>query len=109
MIYNFIMKTMKNTVLLILLITGLSSLKAQTLEEKLTATFLEFDTTQVFSKKMAASSKLELMANMESENFAVNYYAAYSKAMISYREKEIDKDTRVHSCSINRTLISKNY
>ncbi len=94
MIYNFIMKTMKNTVLLILLITGLSSLKAQTLEEKLTATFLEFDTTQVFSKKMAASSKLELMANMESENFAVNYYAAYSKAMISYREKEIDKDTR---------------
>jgi hypothetical protein len=73
---------------------NLVAFQAQTLEEKLTALFLEFDTTQVFSAKMAASSKLELLANMESENYAVNYYAAYAKAMISYREKEIDKDTR---------------
>ncbi len=85
---------MKKIVILLLMTFNLVAFQAQTLEEKLTALFLEFDTTQVFSAKMAASSKLELLANMESENYAVNYYAAYSKAMISYREKEIDKDTR---------------
>ena len=85
---------MKKLVLFLLLSFPILAFQAQTLEEKLTALFLEFDTTQVFSAKMAASSKLELLANMESENYAVNYYAAYSKAMISYREKEIDKDTR---------------
>ncbi len=85
---------MKKIVLLLLMTFNLVAFQAQTLEEKLTALFLEFDTTQVFSAKMAASSKLELLANMESENYAVNYYAAYAKAMISYREKEIDKDTR---------------
>ena len=85
---------MKKLVLFLLLSFPIFAFQAQTLEEKLTALFLEFDTTQVFSAKMAASSKLELLANMESENYAVNYYAAYAKAMISYREKEIDKDTR---------------
>ena len=85
---------MKKLVLFLLLSFPIFAFQAQTLEEKLSALFLEFDTTQVFSAKMAASSKLELLANMESENYAVNYYAAYAKAMISYREKEIEKDTR---------------
>ena len=85
---------MKKLVLFLLLSLPIFAFQAQTLEEKLSALFLEFDTTQVFSAKMAASSKLELLANMESENYAVNYYAAYAKAMISYREKEIEKDTR---------------
>jgi hypothetical protein len=82
---------MKKLVLFLLLSFPIFAFQAQTLEEKLTALFLEFDTTQVFSAKMAASSKLELLANMESENYAVNYYAAYSKAMISYMEKDKDR------------------
>ena len=82
---------MKKLVLFLLLSFPIFAFQAQTLEEKLSALFLEFDTTQVFSAKMAASSKLELLANMESENFAVNYYAAYAKAMISYMEKDKDR------------------
>ena len=82
---------MKKLVLFLLLSFPVFAFQAQSLEEKLTALFLEFDTTQVFSAKMAASSKLELLANMESENYAVNYYAAYSKAMISYMEKDKDR------------------
>lgn len=82
---------MKKIVILLLMTFNLVAFQAQTLEEKLTALFLEFDTTQVFSAKMAASSKLELLANMESENYAVNYYTAYAKAMISYMEKDKDR------------------
>lgn len=82
---------MKKLVLFLLLSFPIFAFQAQTLEEKLSALFLEFDTTQVFSAKMAASSKLELLANMESENYAVNYYAAYAKAMISYMEKDKDR------------------
>jgi len=82
---------MNKLVLFLLLSFSIFAFQAQTLEEKLTALFLEFDTTQVFSAKMAASSKLELLANMESENYAVNYYAAYAKAMISYMEKDKDR------------------
>ena len=82
---------MKKLVLFLLLSFPIFAFQAQTLEEKLSALFLEFDTTQVFLAKMAASSKLELLANMESENFAVNYYAAYAKAMISYMEKDKDR------------------
>ena len=82
---------MKKLVLFLLLSFPIFAFQAQTLEEKLSALFLEFDTTQVFSAKMASSSKLELLANMESENYAVNYYAAYAKAMISYMEKDKDR------------------
>ena len=82
---------MNKLVLFLLLSFPVFAFQAQSLEEKLTALFLEFDTTQVFSAKMAASSKLELLANMESENYAVNYYAAYTKAMISYMEKDKDR------------------
>ena len=82
---------MKKLVLFLLLSFPIFAFQAQTLEEKLSALFLEFDTTQVFLAKMAASSKLELLANMESENYAVNYYAAYAKAMISYMEKDKDR------------------
>lgn len=82
---------MKNALLIIVVFLNVYFFQAQTLEEKLTSAFLEFDTTQVFAKKMAAASKLELLANMESENYAVNYYAAYSKAMISYMEKDKDR------------------
>ena len=82
---------MKKLVLFLLLSFPIFAFQAQTLEEKLSALFLEFDTTQVFLAKMAASSKLELLANMESENYAFNYYAAYAKAMISYMEKDKDR------------------
>ena len=96
---------MKKITLLIILSFNLFSFTAQTLEEKLTSAFLSFDTTQVFSAKIAASSKLELLANMESENFAVNYYAAYSKAMISYMET--DKDRKDMYLDIADSFLSK--
>lgn len=82
---------MKKILLFLVLTFSVLSFHAQSIEEKLSSLFLEFDTTQVFSAKMAASSKLELLANMETENYSVNYYAAYSKAMISYLEKDKER------------------
>jgi len=106
MIYKFKNKqTMKQLLLVLVLLLNFYSIQAQTLEEKLQSLFLEFDTTQVFSSKMAASSKLELLANMESESFAANYYAAYSKAMISYMEK--DKERKDMYLDIADTFLEK--
>jgi hypothetical protein len=82
---------MKIVIVTLLFVLPFVHFQAQTLEEKLMSTYLDFDTTSSFSKKMAASSKLELLANMESESYAVNYYAAYSKAMISYMETDKDR------------------
>ncbi len=96
---------MKKIIILLILSLNLFSFNAQTLEEKLTSVFLEFDTTQVFSAKMAASSKLELLANMETEDYSVNYYTAYSKAMLSYMES--DKERKDMYLDIADSFLSK--
>ena len=82
---------MKIVLVTLLFVLPFLRFNAQTLEEKLLSAYLDFDTTSSFPKKMAASSKLELLANMESESYAVNYYAAYSKAMISYMETDKER------------------
>jgi hypothetical protein len=82
---------MKIVLITLLFVLPFLSFNAQTLEEKLLSAYLDFDTTSSLPKKMAASSKLELLANMESESYAVNYYAAYSKAMISYMETDKER------------------
>jgi hypothetical protein len=82
---------MKKIVLVLLVSFQVCLGFSQSLEQSLSSTFLQFDTTQVFQAKFAASSKLELLASMNPDSYAANYYAAYAKAMISYMEKEKDR------------------
>jgi hypothetical protein len=58
----------------------------------LTATFTNFDTTrQDMSAKEAAGNKLILIAKKFPEEWAPQYYAAYSRIQLSYTEKDAAK------------------
>lgn len=56
--------------------------------ETLKKTFLSFDTTQDLQKKMEASNKLALIAKKYNKEWTAHYYNAYSKAQLSYMEKD---------------------
>lgn len=62
--------------------------KAQEFKEPLQKTFLAFDTTQNPQKKVEQSNKLNMIAKKWNGEWATHYYNAYSKATLSYMEKE---------------------
>jgi hypothetical protein len=66
-------------------------MKAQDMAQTLTKTFLAFDTTQDFQKKVEQSNKLSMIAKKWNEEWVTHYYNAYSKANLSYMEKEEKK------------------
>jgi hypothetical protein len=63
----------------------------QSLEEELNDVFNQLDSSKNVSAIQSASAQLELIAISYPEDYASNYYAAYSKAMQSYSEKESKK------------------
>lgn len=65
--------------------------QAQDLNETLKKTFIAFDTTQDYQKKVEQSNKLNMIAKKWSDEWAPHYYNAYSKASLSYMEKEEKK------------------
>jgi hypothetical protein len=65
-----------------------SKVNSQTLEEELSVVYQQIDTAETFGTYMSAAAQFELIANMYSDQYAANYYAAYSKAMVSYVEKD---------------------
>jgi len=80
----------------ILLLIGVSFLTlttsfTQSLEEELNDVFNELDSSKNVSAMQSLSAQLELIAMSYPEDYASNYYAAYSKAMQSYSEKESKK------------------
>jgi hypothetical protein len=62
--------------------------QAQTLEETLNKAYQQFESSRDMGPMMAASSQFDRAANKWSNEFAANYYAAYSKAIISYIETD---------------------
>lgn len=63
--------------------------KAQTeYKEPLQKTFLAFDTTMDMTKKVEQSNKLNMIAKKWNDQWAPHYYNAYSKAQLSYMEKD---------------------
>ena len=65
-----------------------SQAKAQTLEETLSKAFTLFGNGKDMGPKMAASAQFDLAAGKWPDEWAANYYAAWSKAIISYNEPD---------------------
>jgi hypothetical protein len=64
---------------------------AQEMNEPLKKTFLAFDTTMDYATKVEQSNKLNMIAKKWNDEWASHYYNAYSKAQLSYMEKEEKK------------------
>ena len=85
---------MKNSVKWIIVCLSLisfSKVNSQTFEEELSLVYQQIDTAKTFGTSMSAAAQFELIATMNSDQYAANYYAAYSKAMVSYTEKDNKK------------------
>lgn len=85
---------MKNILLAlsIALVTMLpGKVSSQKPEDVLQQTYTDFDTTNVYSKKLLACNKFKLIAAKWKDNWAGNFYAAWSLAVISFLEKDNDK------------------
>ena len=65
---------------------------AQTLEESVKATYLQLDSAKTLGQFMGASSACDILTNKYPNEFITNYYSAYSKAVISYKEKDTKKE-----------------
>ncbi len=62
--------------------------QAQDYKAPLEKTFLAFDTTMDLKVKTEQSNKLTLIAKKWDAEWTTHYYAAYSKAQLSYMEKD---------------------
>ena len=67
------------------------AINAQTVEESVQKTFQQFDTAKTINQMMAASSQFDLLSAKYPTEYITNYYSAYTKAVISYKEKESKK------------------
>ena len=70
---------------------SIMSVQAQDYKTPLQSTFTAFDTTQDKTMKMQQSNKLSLIAKKWDKEWITHYYAAQSKAVLSYDEKDADK------------------
>lgn len=59
-----------------------------TFQEALQKTFIAFDTTQDYQKKVDASNKFNMISKKWGSEWATHYYNAYSKGVLSYMEKD---------------------
>jgi hypothetical protein len=81
---------MKKSIVILALFLGLivDKVVAQSFEETLKSTFLQFDTTRAIDTKITASNRLELIANKYADKWTAPYYAAYSKTMLAIMEQD---------------------
>ena len=83
------MKTTFKTILIALFISlSIGKFKAQNMEVSLTLAVQQMDTSKMMGSMMKAAANFDIITNKWPEEFATNYYSAYSKAMISYVEKD---------------------
>lgn len=80
---------MKRLILAVALLAAAPALRAQDLSAALTPTITAFDTTwNDPAAKTALGNRLELIAKKWPDQWIASYYVAYSKAQLSYGEKE---------------------
>lgn len=79
---------MKKLILLIGAIAVYINIHAQDFKKPLEKTFLAFDTTINEQAKQEQSNKLSLIAKKWNDEWSAQYYNAYSKAVLSYYEKD---------------------
>jgi len=74
-----------------MVVSAAISATAQDIKPMLEKTFLAFDTTWNQEAKIEASNKLGLIAKKFDQQWVAHYYLAYSKAVLTYNEKEATK------------------
>jgi len=81
---------MKKTILLFAaaLLMYAKNTYAQNFKELLVKTYLAFDTTQDQQRRLEYSNKFDLLAKKFPDEWAAHYYNAFSKAVLSYNEKD---------------------
>ena len=80
---------MKKTILLAATIFTVAAAHAQTdFKPVLQATYIAFDTSHDLAAKTEQANKLGLIAKKWPDEWATNYYAAYSKTMLSFLEQD---------------------
>lgn len=79
---------MKKAILIIAAVAFYINMHAQEFKKPLEKTFIAFDTTMNAQVKAEQSNKLALIAKKWSDSWSAHYYNAYSKAVLSYFEKE---------------------
>jgi hypothetical protein len=84
------MKKMKKTISLFTaaLLLLVNHAHAQNFKELLLKTYLAFDTTQDQQQKVQYSNKFDLLAKKFPDEWAAHYYNAFSKAVLSYNDKD---------------------
>ena len=82
---------MKKAVFAVAITAAAFTASAQDFKPVLEKTFLAFDTTMDFATKVEQSNKLTLISKKWDNEWTTHYYAAYSKAQLSYMEKEAAK------------------
>jgi hypothetical protein len=82
---------MKKSIFIAAMAITVTSAQAQDFRPVLEKTFLAFDTTMDMTTKVEQSNKLTLIAKKWDNEWSTHYYAAYSKAQLSYMEKDASK------------------
>ena len=82
---------MKKMILMGAMALGVLTTQAQDFKGPLATTFGTFDTTQDFASKVQLSNKLTLISKKWDKEWVTHYYAALSKATLSYMEKDATK------------------
>jgi hypothetical protein len=82
---------MKKAILMGAIALTTVNVQAQDFKAPLAKTFLAFDTTQDMAVKVEQSNKLALISKKWDAEWTTHYYNAYSKAVLSYMEKDAAK------------------
>ncbi len=82
---------MKKIILIATALISFTSLQAQDFKATLEKNFTIFDTSRDIQQKVEQSNKLSLIAKKWSNEWSAHYYAAYSKALLSFMEKDENK------------------
>ncbi len=79
---------MKKLILMSALACSFMSAQAQDYKASLEKVFSVFDTTHSQDQRIELSNKLSLIAKKWGDEWVTHYYAAFSKAILSYNEKD---------------------
>jgi len=82
---------MKRSIVLAALAFTVISAQAQDFKPVLEKTFIAFDTAMDMNTKVEQGNKLALIAKKWDNEWSTHYYMAYSKAQLSYMEKDAAK------------------
>src|SRR5579872_5903459 len=98
------MKTKIATVLTLFCLT-VGTMKSQTLEEALKTSLTKFDEAKTEQEMVATSSQFDMITNKWNDQWAANFYAAYSKIKVSL--KLTDKTKRDQYLDAANLLLEK--